>query len=633
MVNEVYINGKRIALDPTRSIGIGGEAEIFDIGTDALKVFKTPDHPDYKNPDGSDNRVEQEGALDRIQVHQRKLPALMQLASRLPDHIVTPKELGTDRNGQVVVGYTMLRLDDVEPILQFFKRDFHDKGLSNNIVTRVFYELYKMISGGHSAEFIIGDFNPLNVLVTAKWAPYVIDVDSGQFAKFLCKVYTERYVDPLLCDPGAKAPTLSKPYNKYSDWYSFTVMLFTSLLCVNPHGGVYKPKGKIKRMTPGARVLQRITVFDPDIVYPRASLAFHFGILPDDLMQQFYRTFKKDERGAFPINLLEDIRWTKCTVCGLEHARSRCPSCDKAPPTAIKEVTVVRGKVKAIRIFKTSGLIVFADRQNDKLLWLYHEGGKYKREDGKVAAEGSLNARLRFRIQGDRTLLGQKGTLLTILPEYSPTRRRIDNYVNLPIFDANQEHVYWLDGGRLEREDKIAPKHIGNVLAGQTLFWVGPTFGFGFYRAGSYNVAFVFDAERTGINDSVKISPIRGQLIDSTCFFTKKLCWFLVATQESGKTIHRCSVIRPDGSVEATAEAEAGDGSWLSQLRGKCALGRFLFVATDSGIIRVEPTGGRIVKSGEFPDTEQFVDSGCHLFSGEGIYVVDRHEIRLLQIG
>ncbi len=145
-------------------------------------------------------------------------------------------------------------------------------------------------------------------------------------------------------------------------------------------------------------------------------------------------------------------------------------------------------------------------------------------------------------------------------------------------------------------------------------------------------MAFVFNAKRAGINDAVKI-PIRGQLVDSTCFFTKKRCWFLVATQESGKTIHRCSVIRPDGSVEATAEAEAGDGSWLSQLRGKCALGRFLFVATDSGIIRVEPDNGRIVKSGEFPDTEQFVDSGCHLFPGEGIYVVDRHEIRLLQIG
>lgn len=321
------------------------------------------------------------------------------------------------------------------------------------------------------------------------------------------------------------------------------------------------------------------------------------------------------------------------TVCGLDHARAKCPSCDKAPPVAIKEVTVVRGKVKATRIFKTSGLIVFADYQNDKLLWLYHEGGKYKREHGKVVAEGSLNARLRFRIQGERTLLGQKGALVTILPGYNHTSRRVDNYVNLPIFDANQDHVYWTDGGRLEREDTIAPKHIGDVLAGQTLFWVGPAFGFGFYRAGSYNVAFVFDAKRAGINDAVKITPIRGQLVDSTCFFAKERCWFLIATQESGKTIHRCTVIRPDGSVEATAEAEAGDGSWLSQLRGKCALGRFLFVATDLGIIRVEPDNGRIVKSGEFPDTKQFVDSGCHLFPGEGIYVVDRHEIRLLQIG
>jgi len=630
VISEVYVSGKRIGLDPTRSIGIGGEAEIFNIGSDALKVYKTPDHPDYKNPDGSDNLTEQDGARERLQVHQQKLPALVQLASQLPDRVITPRVLGTDRNGQLIVGYTMRRLDNVEPILQFSKRDFHDKGLSNEIVTNVFRELHGLISGGHSAGFLVGDFNPLNVLVDVKWVPYIIDVDSGQFDKFLCKVYTERYVDPLLGDPNAKAPSLSRPYNTDSDWYSFAVMLFTSLLCVSPYGGVYKPR---RQMTLGTRTLQRIPVFDPDVIYPKASIAFHFGVLPDDLLQYLYAMFKKDKRGPFPIKLLEDIRWTKCTVCGLEHARARCPSCDKAPPTAIKEVTVVRGKVKATRIFKTSGLIVFADCQNGKLLWLHHEGNKYKRESGKVVAEGSLNARLRFRIQGDRTLIGQKGAVVTIPPGSGPAHRRVDNYVNLPIFDANQSHVYWADGGRLERENTIAPKHIGNVLAGQTLFWVGPTFGFGFYRAGSYNVAFVFDAERTGINDTVKIPPIRGQLIDSTCFFTKKRCWFLVATQEGGKTIHRCTIIRSDGSVEATAEAEAGDGSWLSQLRGKCALGRFLFVATDSGIIRVEPDNGRIVKSGEFPDTEQFVDSGCHLFPGEGIYVVDQHEIRLLQIG
>jgi hypothetical protein len=107
--------------------------------------------------------------------------------------------------------------------------------------------------------------------------------------------------------------------------------------------------------------------------------------------------------------------------------------------------------------------------------------------------------------------------------------------------------------------------------------------------------------------------------------------------QEGGKTINRCIVIRADGSIKATAEAEAGDGSWLSRLRGKCALGHYLFVATDEGIVRVEPLpdGYDIVVTGRFPDTEPFVSGGSHLFASAryGIYVVDRNEIRLLQIG
>jgi len=372
------------------------------------------------------------------------------------------------------------------------------------------------------------------------------------------------------------------------------------------------------------------------VKYPKDTIAFHFGILPDDLIQQLFGTFKKDERGEFPIRLLESLRWTRCVVCGLEHARAKCPSCDKAAPAAIKEVTVVRGTVKATRIFQTRGSIIFAACQDRKLCWLYHENGQYKREDGSVVLKGNLSPQLRYRLQKDTTLIGSRKGVVVISPGTPGLRTEkvsADCYGTLPVFDANDRHYYWVQSGRILRDECLSPKYIGDVLANQTLFWVGPSFGFGFYRAGNLSVAFVFDAEQQGINDSIKLPPLRGQLVDSTCFFTKDCCWFLVSTQERGKTINRCFVIQSNGEVRAAAEAEAGDGSWLSQLRGKCALGRFLFVATDSGIIRVEISGDTIVKTGEFPDTEPFVSSGSHLFPGKGIYVVDRNEIKLLQIG
>ena len=58
----------------------------------------------------------------------------------------------------------------------------------------------------------------------------------------------------------------------------------------------------------------------------------------------------------------------------------------------------------------------------------------------------------------------------------------------------DEEHV------KLKKLDEA----IGEVLEGQTRFWVGPAFGLGFYRAGAFSVAFTFDAMKSGINDSLE---------------------------------------------------------------------------------------------------------------------------------
>ena len=105
------------------------------------------------------------------------------------------------------------------------------------------------------------------------------------------------------------------------------------------------------------------------------------------------------------------------------------------------------------------------------------------------------------------------------------------------------------------------------------------------------------------------------------------------SVNNGGKIINQCAVIKPDGTVEAIAEAEEGDGSWLSVLRGKCAAGNFALASTDDGIVRVETNSGKIIETRKFPDTEPFVDSSSYLFPGnDGIYVVSRKEIRLLKI-
>ncbi len=620
---DAYVSGKKIRLDPKRAIGKGGEADIFDIGGgEVAKIFKPPTHPDL-----SGSPHEQTAAELRIREHQKKLPAF---PTHLPARVVAPRNLITDQSGRVIVGYTMPFLQGAEVLYLYGDRTFRSRGIGNDVVTKIFLDLADTTAGVHRSGVVIGDFNDLNVLVRGAEA-HIIDADSMQFGAFTSHVFTAKFVDPLLCNPRGASPELVKPHNDESDWYAFAIMLMQSLLFVGPYGGVHAPHDPKKKVAHDARSLHRITVFDPEVRYPKPAIPY--GVLPDELLDYFHRVFKKDERGIFPVQLLRMLVWNTCAGCGVVHARRACPNCTLAPPAAIKETTVVRGTVKATTVFKTTGIIVHAAVQDNDLKWLYHEAGAFKREDRTTVIAGGLDPHMRFRVCGTQTLMAKNGVLGVMSKDKNPERTTVDSVGMLPVFDANDAHRYWVAGGQLLRESDLGQFYIGDVLEGQTLFWVGASQGFGFYRAGSLTRAFIFHAERRGINDNVKLPPLRGQLVDATAVFGTDRVWFLTTTREGGKTINRCTVISTTGAILATAEADDGDGSWLGTIRGACAIGTMMLVPTDLGIVRVEVDHATIVKTKEFPDTEPFVDAGCLLFAAKnGLYVVDRKEIRLLKI-
>jgi hypothetical protein len=619
---DVYIGGKRVRLSPTMSIGKGGEADVFDIGGGkAVKVFKTPKHPDLQGLP-----LEQEGARQRLLEHQQKL---RQFPTNLPPGVVTPQALATNQSGNKIVGYVMKLVPNVEVLLRYGERKFRQAGISNEMVLQIFRNLHGTVSGTHQAQAVFGDFNDLNILIKGV-DPWVIDADSMQFGPYCCRMFTGKFVDPLLCDPKAKSPMLIQPHNADSDWYAFAIMLMQSLLYVGPFGGIYRPKSG-QKIPQTARSLHRITVFDPEVKYPKPAIPY--GVLPDELLQFFHMMFAKDKRGDFPLQLLENTRWTTCSTCGTEHARSLCPNCAQTAPAAIIETTTVRGSVTVTRIFETTGLILNADIQNGKPVWVYNEGDKYKRQDKSTVVAGKLDPQMRLRVQGKSTLMAKTGSLVTLNPGQSPEKVAVDNFGNLPMFDANGSHCYWLSNGVLYRNDILGPKRIGDVLQNQTLFWVGEKFGFGFYRAGNLSVAFVFDAKHSGIKDTVQLPKMSGQLVDATCVFSNDYAWFFVSTRQGGQTINQCTVIKSDGTVVATHQVDESDDSWLASIRGKCAAGNFLLAATDDGIIRVEPNGGSLTVTKQFPDTEPFVDSSNQLMVGnDGLYVVGSKEVLRLKL-
>lgn len=619
---DVYIGGKRVRLNPTHAVGKGGEADVFRLDSQTVvKVFKRPNHPDFNG-----NPIEVQGARTRIDEHQRKL---REFPKNLPEKVISPQLLATDRTGDRILGYTMRFLDGAEVLLRFSERSFRQRGADNNEVTTIFLGLHPTLQAVHQAGVVLGDFNDLNILVKDKTA-FIIDADSAQYGEYLCRVYTERFVDPLHCDQKATRPILVKPHTAKTDWYAYSVMLFRSLLLCDPYGGVYRPGKGDKAIPHAGRPLHGITVFNKLVRYPKPAIPY--GTLPDDILNHFHLVFERDLRDAFPIKLLQNFRWTKCNDCGMEHGRSTCPGCKRPAPAAIKQTITIRGNVTSTTMLKCDGQIIFATFQAGKLRWLAHHANHYMREDGGPGMAGPLRRGARYRILKDRTLVGVRNEVVEI--PRAPERLFVDSYGQLPVFDANENRRFWVQDGVLMRDGGLGPERIGDVLAGQTLFWVGPHFGFGFYRAGELSVSFVFGEAKGGLNDTVQTPPIQGQLVDSTCFFSHDLCWFMVSFRKGARTMNRCSVIKPDGTVLATAEADDGDGSWLSGIRGKCAAGGFLLAVTPNGIVRVEPDQGTIRETAAFPDTEPFVDEECHLFPGDGgIYVVDRSEIRLIKIG
>jgi hypothetical protein len=120
-------------------------------------------------------------------------------------------------------------------------------------------------------------------------------------------------------------------------------------------------------------------------------------------------------------------------------------------------------------------------------------------------------------------------------------------------------------------------------------------------------------------------------LVEAACVLDETRAWLLLAIRAGGKTLHRCVAYGRGGVLEGMAEAEAGDGSWLGTLRGKCATRGVLLAATDSGLARIEVQGGDLTETRHFPDAAPFVDSECQLLAGkEGLMVVGARTVTTL---
>lgn len=339
---KVWIDGVNGGVDVAGLpvLGHGGEADVYELGDRALKLYKSPAHPDVAG-----DPAREAVAAARLDAAEARLSSFPR---NLPARVAAPRALVRGGKRKTVVGYVMDRLPG-RPLYELGEpRVRRAGGVDLDALVGALRELHATVTALHAAGVIIGDFNDGNVLVdgvvgaaspgSAAGRAALIDADSFAWGAWACPMYTERFVDPRLCDAAAPAPVLVRPHDQRSDWFAYTVMLFRTLCWVGPFGGVYQPADPSRRVPAAARPLRGPSVLDPQVVYPRSAAPL--AVLSDELLDHVTAVFERGARGPFPPSLLDRLRLRRCNGCGLDHARSSCPACTRqvAVPAAWGEL-------------------------------------------------------------------------------------------------------------------------------------------------------------------------------------------------------------------------------------------------------------------------------------------------------
>ncbi|HEX4453597.1 MAG TPA: hypothetical protein VH143_22150 [Kofleriaceae bacterium] len=331
MNRVAWIDGAKRTLMPAQLVGQGGEAEIYDLGDGrVVKWWKPPAHPDF---DGLPEA--QAAAARRIAEAPAKLRAI---PGKLPAAVVVPSGFAfAGKSSRDVVGYVMPKVAG-QALCSFGEpRWRREHAIAGDDVVAMLLALHDAIAGLHRAGVVIGDCNDLNVLVEARRV-HLIDVDSYQLPGFPCSMFSERFVDPRLCNGGVVP---QRPHDADSDWFAFAAMVLRTLLGVGPWGGVHASCLATQRAS------RRLSVLGSGITYPRSARPI--ATLPDELVDVLRAVFERDVRGTFARALLERLRLRACATCGESHARSTCPACKSVVHNSIAHnvsPVVVHGRLR-----------------------------------------------------------------------------------------------------------------------------------------------------------------------------------------------------------------------------------------------------------------------------------------------
>ncbi len=551
---DVFIANARVRLNDSDVLGEGGEARVYRAGDQAVKLFHAP------------------SAL--------KAEKLARFPRGLPREVIAPRTTVHDARG-TVIGYAMPAVLGHEELARLSSRRWREGAVSNARVLELFDALRSLLERLHAAQVVVGDLNDGNVLFDRGLA--LIDADSMQYAGLPCIVGHERTLAPELYGVDL---TRAPAFTAATDAYAWNVLLFSSLLYVHPYGGVHPKLPTLLR-----RAEARHSILEPDVTFPKCAV--HYRVLPDEALHHFARVFGRDGERSMPGF---SMQWTKCQ-CGLEHARSACPDCQRRGPAAARQAIRSNGRCSARTMFSTPGRILEAALQGG-LRYVYEEGGVVRREDGSVVLDGPAPVGARFAIAGASTWVADRlGRVTRVQNGRVAERASTGVRGTVPVMTGTY---------RLEQEwivEHATGARIGQVLEGQTWLWSGDRLGLGLYRVGDFTHVFLLE---------------RGRLVEASCVFDDGHALLSATWEQDGRETSELWLFNAAGQLLGSGE---GHG------RGRALLGGRVVCATDQGLLSLKNDGGVLVQGTLFTDTEPFVGAGDELLAQpDGSLVVVGHQ-------
>lgn len=273
---------KKISL--IKFISSGGEGVIYETNTEFVaKIYKLEKNNKLK--------------FD-------KLNKMIEFNIKL-NGICSPKNLLFNKNDEFV-GFLMPMAKGVELQKSIFIKPLLKKyfpNLDRADLVKICIKILEKISYLHSKDILVGDINPLNILIDDKLDVYFVDCDSYQIENFPCPVGTINFTAPEI--QGVNFTNFLRSKNHEN--FAIATLLFMIMLPGKPpysHSGGLTPGKNIEKMHFPYALGEKKTEQAPKGIW-----RFMWSHLPFKVKKSFFETFNKD--GSLFTKRLSANEWLK----------------------------------------------------------------------------------------------------------------------------------------------------------------------------------------------------------------------------------------------------------------------------------------------------------------------------------